>query len=707
MKWLLVMVCFTTACAHLPCTTDLDCWFINGICGDATGYGSTNPSKCMCRWDEFFTPLHQRCERRQDTQVRTYEFQVPVVYQEQLDHQDNVWRSFNEFPRVWDCQPESGYCQSQDNGTIYSHMKMDRLEYWNQTIQSLDHLYGSNQTASISLSDVTYRCQDGLHYRRRNDMGSIHFTTSHEDMRPIYEHCHQDPCGLHGTWINSSICVCDYGWLGTYCQDPALDEQPLPLASSLSYSNFTTCQQETDCPQNQTCWHSHQRCFCKPGYFPGEDGECHQETTLRYPGVPLIHDPQNSIDLQVFTETPQYSTGTNDLVDFWFWKQVPVDIADDFVTIDLAQNLLLWKCSSDTNYFTDLSYLGSVDPTYHCQGITKVCGTNADPTWAPAFDERTNGTCRCDNQTQLDSGKCHVCTDSMYWNGTQCTGTLLECRNTTCSDRGDCSSTVGTVGCSCDQYYLGSNCSLFYQTCERDRCNSRGQCLDDGCECFRGYFGQTCQFTQEECRISRCSGHGDCFSSTHGCICDLGYALANCSMSLCLNGGEMQEDQTCSCPPSFEGSRCELHKCQSYYNTWNSTTNECTCTLPWLQDPTTKRCHQSTCTPWGDVVVVDYPQCDCEPPHIYSQAPGPGCPLPCGNNGTYDLTTDSCQCHPGYFGIWCELEGEWTTEFPVQETIILRSYRTQPKIWHSLISYLQLSQVYLLLIIWSIQIYST
>jgi hypothetical protein len=203
------------------------------------------------------------------------------------------------------------------------------------------------------------------------------------------------------------------------------------------------------------------------------------------------------------------------------------------------------------------------------QAALLVCLRNADGCLAWVTRDCPDNA-ECNSQVQPMACQCHVGTTGS--NCHLCAagfhdeqGTCVEdatCLPRTCSGHGACDDSGGSPICECDPAHEGENCDVCAsgyhddgqgaciadQTCAPQSCSGRGVCDDSSgsvlCQCDPGYAGTTCNGCQdgyhddgqgacvahEGCEAQTCNGHGACddSSGTPTCDCDEGYAGDSC-----------------------------------------------------------------------------------------------------------------------------------------------------------------------------------
>ncbi|XP_066836593.1 tenascin isoform X3 [Anser cygnoides] len=209
----------------------------------------------------------------------------------------------------------------------------------------------------------------------------------------------------------------------------------------------------------------------------------------------------------------------------------------------------------------------------------------------------------CHNRGRCVDGRC-VCHEGYL--GEDCGE--LRCPND-CHNRGRCVNGQ----CVCDEGFIGEDCGEL--RCPND-CNNRGRCINGQCECHEGFMGEDCG----ELRCPNdCNNHGRCINGQ--CVCDEGYTGEDCGELRCPNDchnrGRCVEGH-CVCDNGFTGEDCGELSCPN-------------------------DCHQR-----GRCVNG---RCVCHEGFTGEDCRERSCPNDCNNVGR--CIDGQCVCEDGYMGIDC------------------------------------------------------
>lgn len=231
-----------------------------------------------------------------------------------------------------------------------------------------------------------------------------------------------------------------------------------------------------------------------------------------------------------------------------------------------------------------------------------------------------------------------------------------------------------------------SLCMQSAAECRADRCDNHGACHTDApfvsgrqCTCDSGYFGHECELDIDECSDTRCSGTGLCASTTGGytstCTCQGGATGDLCTT---CPGNFLHGDLSCTawCKPGYYGVGCTLtapsctgattSNCNTCVNLEEyNTTDDSVLRVRATADRSCNVCYpvfytaQNTCASpslcgspaQGNASSAS--GCTCGTDRIFDVDATPvKCVLDC-DRGTYNQTSDACDCQPGITGPLC------------------------------------------------------
>ena len=355
-----------------------------------------------------------------------------------------------------------------------------------------------------------------------------------------------------------------------------------------------------------------------------------KSATLAIPFPPAIENPE---DLRIY-----WSNNPDAPMESW----VPMNSI-----VDLSQNLVV----------AQISEFG-----YYVVGIVGVEGTDDDT------GEGTDTQTSTDADTESATGDTETTVDS--GTGTTVGQTDGFCIDAPCN-HGTCTSLATGYSCECEAGYAGatcSDCAAGYQDNNRNgqcmadcatsglSCGTNGACTDESgmaiCRCNPGYVGEGCTICaggyqdnnndgvcSSNCTTSglNCGDNGACSDAdgTASCVCDAGYAGADCS--LCASGYQDNDgDGVCTLNCATAGLNCgangvcidasgtALCGCETGY-----AGNGCALCAAGYQDNNSDGICLADCTTSG---------------------------LNCGANGTCSDASGTavCACATGYAGVDCD-----------------------------------------------------
>ena len=221
---------------------------------------------------------------------------------------------------------------------------------------------------------------------------------------------------------------------------------------------------------------------------------------------------------------------------------------------------------------------GSSDAPQPCGTATSGCGDrqHCDRVAAPP-------RCVCDEG--YAGASCNDCALGYTASGRACVAQPLDCRDSPCGSRGDCtSSRDGDDVCLCDEAYTGqrcANCADGFQDNDRDgicraacgvadvACTGRRVCSDVTgtaiCLCENGYTGDAC---------SECAEGYRELPSAHVCVPTCEAIELECSeFATCVEGAF---GAVCECLPGWGGENCE--ECALGYS--QTSNGDCAAPIP-------------------------------------------------------------------------------------------------------------------------------
>uniref|UniRef100_A0A8C3J9W1 Tenascin n=1 Tax=Calidris pygmaea TaxID=425635 RepID=A0A8C3J9W1_9CHAR len=397
-------------------------------------------------------------------------------------------------------------------------------------------------------------------------------------------------CSGHGNYsIEICGCVCEPGWKGPNCSEPAcphncFNQGLCVQGKCICNEGFTgeDCSQATcpsDCNDQGKCVNG--VCVCFEGYA-GTD--CSQELCSQGCSVHGVCVNGRCICHEGFTGQ------------------------------DCSEPLCPNNCHNrgrcvDNECVCDEGYTGE-----DCSEL--ICPKDC-------FDRGrcVNGTCFCDEGfTGEDCGE-------------------LTCPNN-CNGNGRCENGL----CVCDEGFVGDDCSE--KRCPKD-CHNRGRCVGGRCICQEGYLGDDCG----ELRCPNdCRGRGLCVNGQ--CVCHEGFIGEDCgelrcpndchNRGLCVNG-------QCVCHEGFIGEDCGELRCPNDCNNHGLCVNgQCVCYEGYTgEDCGELRCPED-CHNRGRCVEG---RCECDNGFTGEDCGELSCPNDCHQHGR--CVNGRCVCHEGFMGEDC------------------------------------------------------
>ncbi|XP_013395584.1 protein kinase C-binding protein NELL2 [Lingula anatina] len=164
----------------------------------------------------------------------------------------------------------------------------------------------------------------------------------------------------------------------------------------------------------------------------------------------------------------------------------------------------------------------------------------------------------------------------------------------------------------------------YREKCEKEVCNLKcvngGRCVDNTCLCPPGFEGHRCQ---KALCSPPCQQGGKCVARNQ-CSCPPGTRLPDCKPICdggCLNGGECVAPGMCKCSTQYTGDRCQTPVCRH------------------------------GCANGGRCVGPN--RCSCRNGYMGRQCQSPICFPDCQNGGSC-VSPYTCQCKSGSEGKYCE-----------------------------------------------------
>ncbi|XP_040504904.1 tenascin isoform X4 [Gallus gallus] len=428
-------------------------------------------------------------------------------------------------------------------------------------------------------------------------------------------------CSGHGNYSTEICgCVCEPGWKGPNCSEPACPRNCLNRGlcvrgKCICEEGFTgeDCSQAacpSDCNDQGKCVDG--VCVCFEGYTGPDCGEelcphgcgihgrcvggrcvCHEGFTGEDCNEPLCpnncHNRGRCVDNECVCDEGYTGEDCGELI-------CPNDCFDRGRCIN-------GTCFCEEGYTGEdcgeLTCPNNCNGNGRCENGLCVCHEGF------VGDDCSQKRCPkdCNNRGRCVDGRC-VCHEGYL--GEDCGE--LRCPND-CHNRGRCINGQ----CVCDEGFIGEDCGEL--RCPND-CHNRGRCVNGQCECHEGFIGEDCG----ELRCPNdCNSHGRCVNGQ--CVCDEGYTGEDCGELRCPNDchnrGRCVEGR-CVCDNGFMGEDCGELSCPN-------------------------DCHQH-----GRCVDG---RCVCHEGFTGEDCRERSCPNDCNNVGR--CVEGRCVCEEGYMGIDC------------------------------------------------------
>ncbi|XP_042686536.1 tenascin isoform X6 [Centrocercus urophasianus] len=428
-------------------------------------------------------------------------------------------------------------------------------------------------------------------------------------------------CSGHGNYSTEICgCVCEPGWKGPNCSEPACPHNCLNRGlcvqgKCICEEGFTgeDCSQAacpSDCNDQGKCVDG--VCICFEGYTGPDCGEelcphgcsihgrcvggrcvCHEGFTGEDCSEPLCpnncHNRGRCVDNECVCDEGYTGEDCGELI-------CPNDCFDRGRCIN-------GTCFCEEGYTGEdcgeLTCPNNCNGNGRCENGLCVCHEGF------MGDDCSQKRCPkdCNNRGRCVDGRC-VCHEGYL--GEDCGE--LRCPND-CHHRGRCVNGQ----CVCDEGFIGEDCGEL--RCPND-CHNRGRCVNGQCECHEGFVGEDCG----ELRCPNdCNSHGRCVNGQ--CVCDEGYTGEDCGELRCPNDchnrGRCVEGR-CVCDNGFTGEDCGELSCPN-------------------------DCHQR-----GRCVDG---RCVCHEGFTGEDCRERSCPNNCNNVGR--CVEGRCVCEEGYMGIDC------------------------------------------------------
>ncbi|XP_061208927.1 tenascin isoform X1 [Neopsephotus bourkii] len=397
-------------------------------------------------------------------------------------------------------------------------------------------------------------------------------------------------CSGHGNYsIEICGCVCEPGWKGPNCSEPACPHN---------------CFNQGLCIQG--------RCICNEG-FTGEDcsqvscpADCNDQGKC-IDGVCVCFEGYTGTDCSEELCSQGCSVHGRCV-------NGQCVCHEGFSGDDCSEPLCPNNCHNrgrcvDSECICDEGYTGE-----DCSEL--ICPNDC-------FDRGrcVNGTCFCEEGfTGEDCGE-------------------LTCPNN-CNGNGRCENGL----CVCYEGFVGDDCSE--KRCPND-CHNRGRCVNGRCVCHEGYLGEDCG----ELRCpNNCHNRGRCINGQ--CVCNEGFIGEDCGElrcpSDCNNRGRCINGQ-CVCHEGFTGEDCGQLRCPNDCHKRGLCVNgQCVCDEGYTgEDCGELRCPED-CHNRGRCVEG---RCECDNGFTGEDCGELSCPNDCHQRGR--CINGRCVCHEGFRGEDC------------------------------------------------------
>ncbi|XP_062496317.1 tenascin isoform X1 [Pezoporus occidentalis] len=428
-------------------------------------------------------------------------------------------------------------------------------------------------------------------------------------------------CSGHGNYsIEICGCVCEPGWKGPNCSEPACPHN---------------CFNQGLCVQG--------RCICNEG-FTGEDcsqvscpADCNDQGKC-IDGVCVCFEGYTGTDCSEELCSQGCSVHGRCV-------NGRCVCHEGFAGDDCSEPLCPNNCHNrgrcvDNECVCDEGYTGE-----DCSEL--ICPNDC-------FDRGrcVNGTCFCEEGfTGEDCGEL-TCPNNCNGNG-RCENGLCVCYEgfvgDDCSEKrcpNDCHNRGRCVNgrCVCHEGYLGEDCGEL--RCPND-CHNRGRCVNGQCVCNEGFIGEDCG----ELRCPNdCNNRGRCINGQ--CVCHEGFIGEDCGQlrcpndchkrGLCVNG-------QCVCDEGYTGEDCGELRCpEDCHNRGRCVEGRCECDNGFTGEDCGELSCPNDCHQRGRCING---RCVCHEGFRGEDCREQSCPKDCSNVGR--CIDGRCVCEDGYMGDDC------------------------------------------------------